>query len=321
MKFSLLGILLLAISSAANAATLTLPDYTTNAYQYGDFYSYSVALLKYQNLLSADDLSVLSSAPGQIKNLPVLATGSHAASTTPVGMDNAYSTSPSQSTVSSLFTTYSTPTGLGTDLATGKGLIAYDVDTWDINLSSLRSFLTDSTGKTNDLVVLFDNNQSQNDASPQLQAYGQIVIWSSTNPSLMPIVFDFVNTNNNGGLPGGTGAFIYTSSGVNYDPVITNTDYVTVPNTVTGTNIPSNVGTNIADFVLFSPELNALITDLSALSGYTTVSFFVDFGNRTAGNEQIYLANATVSPTIPEPTTMLLVGIGTMAVAFIRRRA
>lgn len=242
-----------------------------------------------------------------------MATGSSAANNTPQGMDDAYITSPSDH--SSLSSTFSTAESQGAALATGKSLTNPWANTWDINLSVLKNFLGG-----NDMVVLFDNNQSQNANSPILHTYGQIVIHGADNSNLVPHVFDFVNVNYNNGTVGGLGAFDYNSSGMNFQEIENILNFVPVPNTIIGTNISSNVGNNEADFAIFSPEIQELLDDHTALAGYTTMSFFVDFGNRTAGNEQIFLASADVYASTPEPGTILLMGVGALGVAFMGRR-
>lgn len=231
-------------------------------------------------------------------------------------MDNAYLTSPSVfHGQSSLSSTFSTAESQGDALANGKSLTNSWDDTWDINLSDLKIFLGG-----NNMVVLFDNNQSQNASSPILQTYGQIAIRGADSGGPTPYVFDFVNVNYNNGVVGGLGAFVYESTGINFQAIEHIKNYVPVPNTITGTNVASNVGNNEADFAIFSPEIQALLDDPTALAGYTTMSFFVDFGNRTAGNEQIFLATADVAASTPEPGTMLLMGIGVLGAAIMRRR-
>lgn len=304
--FAVTALILTVQLTPANASPINLPEYSIAGYQYGDFYSYSLALL---------NLSVQSSG-GLIKQLPVLATGSSAANNTPQGMDDAYLTSPSVlHGQSSLSSTFSTAENQGDGLAEGKNLTNSWANTWDINLSVLKNFLGG-----NDMVVLFDNNQSQNANSPILKTYGQIVIRGSENSNLDPYVFDFVNVNYNNGTVGGLGAFDYDSVGMKFQTIENIPNYVPVPNTIIGTNVASNVGNNEADFAIFSPEIQELLNDPTALAGYTTMSFFVDFGNRTAGNEQIFLATADVTASTPEPGTILLMGVGALGVAFMGRR-
>jgi len=181
-KFNALLLILAFPIANASANTIVLPDPSTNASQYGDFYSYPLSFLGYS----------ISSTPGNIKQLPVIYTGANGikVTTNESGMDNAYS-APGGSTS----TTFSTING--DTLGNGQGVLGDQNNTWDINLSALTKFLDQK-----DMVFLFGNSQ---DTNRDLWARGQVSISSSTDPTVKTLYYDFASLDNKGNSLGGNG--------------------------------------------------------------------------------------------------------------------
>jgi hypothetical protein len=296
-----------------------LPDPSLYAKQYGDFYSYSTVILE------AHGWPVVQSAPGQIGSaVPVLTTNAAGAAKNDPGMDNAYRTNASGNN-GSTFSTAINGANLGKDqfggAIAGTNINQSQSTTWDISLSTLNTFLD---GKS--LVFLFDNNQNQGNGSDRLQAYGEVILWNSGYGEIKSSVannvyslFDFVGMNGttDGVFHGNVNN--YANATLNLNANIAQTAYVDIPfsetDPTTGIPYTLNIGTNVADFALIAPELNALLKD----SRYDTLSIFMDFGNRTGGSEQVFLARVDTATT-PEPGTMLLMGAGVAGAAFLRRR-
>jgi len=312
-------------------ATINLPDPTAYTLQYGDFLSYSLSLLSKEGMFDLNSFA----ASGQLKGLPVIATGDNATAPLPAGMDESYSTSSSTQHQSAPFSTSFNGSSLNTytlgNKTYSKGVNSSQTTTWDINTSLLQTFLGG-----NQLVILFDNNQSQN-ATTGLTAFGQIELWNSTNANAPKLYFDFVSTVTDNGV--NTGIFFnknvynYTDTQSRFISDITQVNftadsgqtgkYVNIPTQITdpsnGVTAPANVGGSAPDFALISPEINALLSDKDLWKTYDTMSFFVDLGNRDGGSEEIYLARGATAAT-PEPGTMLLMGAGALGAAWMRRR-
>jgi len=160
------------IALAAPMVNLTGLGYV----QYGDALSYSLpiaGLEKNGSTPSPGEEFYVSSTPGQIQNLVVVATGtsSNPATTNFAGMDNAYAT-PSGASGSTYFST-----GTYTDPSQVGGAFTGDqAQTWDSNLGALSSFLGGE-----DMIFFFNNNNvnSGGSASQTLAAWMQISITDS----------------------------------------------------------------------------------------------------------------------------------------------
>ena len=170
-----------------------------------------------------------------------------------------------------------------------------------ILVDTVLNYLHTQFGPTiNTPVFIFDFNQNQNTAS--LTIDGQAVIRDSQGNEVKQWSFDGIN-----------------------DSLFEPAAVLTVPATVqfppTGTPtvgpIASNRGSGKADFINFAPTM-----DLSqyANQGYTfEVAFNLDKLN--GGFEELFL-NGAFSETrpVPEPGTMVLMGLGVLGAAFMRKR-
>lgn len=246
--------------------------------QYGDGQSYSLpgAVIDKCGGTNSGCQFYVQSAPGQIDDLTVLATG---ATGNPVvtnfnGMDKAYATPNSSGEI---FWRPNSTTYQGTDGAVSNN----GTNTWDASLASLKTFLDG-----NQLVTFFNNNQTKSfgASSESLAAWAQISI--TNNMGSVIGVYDFTN---NGGkydlfTQGGGGTFMgdvstYTSAGIGNPLAGTNsaTDYVLSGGAIcrTAANLPvpcgsvgalapvdHNLGANQAAYAILFPELNAQLAGL-----------------------------------------------------------
>lgn len=314
----------------------------------------------------------VSSTPGAIQDLVVVATGTNGGPTVTnfAGMDNAYKT-PTGVSGSTFFRPNAT-----TDQGSQGAINNNGANTWDSSLAALKAFLAG-----NQLVTFFNNNQTNSGgaSTESLAAWAQV---SLTNAAGAVIgVYDLTNQNSAYKLftDGGGGAFLgnpagYTSGGIGNPIAGTNaaTDYVLSGGALcrqagvpVSCSLPHdegpvnhNLGSDHASYAILFPELNAqlssLFTTLSAadLGAYT---FHIDArlgcdslitniadvctGNGTTvpfgrslnnGFEQIFIGAAsplgclptdpTCNPKVPEPGTVLLVGVALLGLVAPRLR-
>ncbi|MBA6391555.1 hypothetical protein H4J38_12335 [Colwellia sp. BRX10-3] len=297
MKYTkLLTFIGLALSLNSQAALIDLAGqgYVT----YGDFNSYSLPIAGIN----------VSSAPGQIFELVVVATGTNGnpVNTNFSGMDNAYST-PSGSSDGNFFST-----GLASDPSQVSSFFGDNNATWDTSLTALEAYLA------GEAMVFFFNNNNLNGANLQsLAGWAQVKVTDNTGAEIG--VFDFTNNNGAYGLvsEGGGGTFFgdpadYLSDGSG--PIIgdnAGTDYVlsggpicidtdTTPPTPVSCNSPladdgpinHNLGANDAAYAIVAPELNFLLKGLfdsgSSLDDFTMsidLRLGCDPGFGSAGDE------------------------------------
>ncbi|MGM9514241.1 hypothetical protein ACS5PK_08315 [Roseateles sp. DB2] len=245
--------------------------------QYGDGQSYSLpfAVIDQCGGTKAGCQYYLPSAPGQIDNLVVLATGTENGPTTTnfLGMDNAYRT----------------PDGAGgapffrPDASNSRGsqgaITGNLTNTWDASLSSLKSFLG-----SDQMVFFFNNNQTKSGgtATESLAAWARVWITDDQGANLG--YYDFTNRGGRYALftEGGGGTFMgdvgsYTSGGGG--PLAGDnsaTDYVLsggaicrnnfgIPvscSTTSNKPVDHNLGANETAYAILFPELNAQMNSL-----------------------------------------------------------
>lgn len=245
--------------------------------QYGDGQSYSLpfAVIDQCGGSKAGCPYYLPSAPGQIDNLVVLATGTENGPTTTnfLGMDNAYRT----------------PDGAGgapffrPDAGNSRGsqgsINGNLSNTWDASLSSLKSFLG-----SDQMVFFFNNNQTKSGgtATESMAAWARVWITDDQGTSLG--YYDFTNRGGRYALftEGGGGTFMGDVSSYNSGgggPLAGDnsaTDYVLsggaicrndfgIPvscSTTSNKPVDHNLGANEAAYAILFPELNAQMNSL-----------------------------------------------------------
>lgn len=292
----------------SSAQALFLPDPTTSAYQYGDFYSYSMPILAYNyNQLNGGGVGpgnpyYIASSPGQIANTIVVATGNK--ETNFPGMDNAYNTPNNVPGVTTFSTGASPDPGqLGTVPGNQTG-------TWDSSIAAFKTFL-----KGTDPIFFFNNNDTNK--AQDLLAWARLSLRSSTG-AVSAINFDFTNNGGTGGIPGGD-VTKFASTGL--EPVAA--DYVLSGGQVTLPGIKKpfnhNLGANQAAYAIISPELNEFLATWNPNSQYDVLSIDLRLKDIDNGYEQLFIVPGDYTP-VPEPGTMMLLGMGMLGLAVYGKR-
>ena len=244
------------------------------------------------------------------------------------------------------------------DICGGNGTCTPETTTaWDIGLQALIDALT-IDGVRHDMLIFFDNNQLGATGQTELEA--QAILGSALvcvhGDTLTDICFELVDENGTNMLSNGPGVFannvdptLFDTSLAYGDPLATNTADTTYPTggpalangTICVTNDPShtavafnvqqcpagttlinnNLGSNKVEFILGIPELNAKLEEYLA-QGYNRVSFEILFTNQNDGFEDVFILAGAPRTTVPEPGTMLLLGLGFLGLglAVNRRR-
>lgn len=323
----------------SSAKALVLPPGDEYALNYGDFYSYSLPVLAYFYDRDVDPVGTGPSNPfyvpssvGHIKDSVVIATG---ASGKPVnenfaGMDDAYPT-PSGVKGSSEF-----DTAITDDPGFTPTMPANNPDTWDTTIAALTNFLGDGTP-----IFFFNNNQENSGGATaqNLWVYGLLTLWSS-DQTADPIYLELVSH-----IGGGAGEFggnpeDYTAnqySNPSFEPTPYD-DYVfsggqtcldaadapiscDSPDAVAGP-FNHNLGADQAAYAVVAPELDSFLLDWTEDSAYDMMSIGIKMHSLNSGYEQAFISS-TVAPTpntvIPEPSTWILLGLGLLALPFIRK--
>ena len=355
MRKQTLGLFTAAFLTPVLSQAAILPDegYVT----YGDANSYSLPILQANDPENSGPGNpyYVQSTPGAIKDLIVVATGSGGTgvTTNADGMDKAYDT-PNGKTGPNKDASFYTTSDSGNDPGISGGSMQTNYDTsWDASLASMSTFLSG-----NDMVVYFNNNQEKSSgaAAESLAAWAQLWVTDAAG-KLVDQVFEFTNDGgayalypSGGGIANGNPES-YDSGVVdplNNNPAVgTNlgTDYVLSGGNVSG--IDHNLGANEAAYALMFPELNDLFATLFAsdfnLDLYT---FHIDFRlgcdpdfsadpnaeicsgealgygkNLNNGYEQIFIGTQETLGQVPEPGTLLLLGLGVAGLTYRQRKA
>lgn len=349
------GAVLLIGSLPAAQAAFFLPAPAGNAFQYGDFYSYSLPILAYRYArefgggVGPGNPFYIASSPGSIQDLTVIGTGSNGqpVTTNYAGVDDAYPT-PNNSSVDQFQTTTAAPGGVADP--GGAGEFTGDTEnTWDARISALTSFLNGG-----ELLFFFNNNQVNSGAATNqnLMAWGQFTV--KDDAGVAPdLVFDFTNNRGTGGTPSATGTETLNYNHSDADPGhadpdgtplltaapagITSTDYfyvlsggqVTIPGADTCRSI---FGYQIAGCVpeadqTFNHNLGAnqaaymlYSPELNAAvsSGvYDVMQFDLRMSALNNGYEQVFINAGLPVTSLPEPASLALFGL---ALPWLTRR-
>ncbi|WP_243360583.1 PEP-CTERM sorting domain-containing protein [Fundidesulfovibrio terrae] len=285
VMMSLMVVLFVAQQSVA--APVVLPDPTVYAHRYDDFYSYSAKLLTAWGFTGFD-------GPAGVGGLD-LVIGTHAggANNNPVSGGFKF---PDPMT---------TPSGNGAGSSTFSGTWGLSGTFAPVMVDDLVSYLHTAFG-SNVNTPVFDFDMSQSQDKPNLYVNGVVKLLDASNNVVAYWSFDNVA-----------------------DHVFDPASYVLSPATITATNpaapfntvtVDNNKGSGKNDFIVYAPGM-----DLSLYTGKgLRFSAFFEMNSLTGGGEDLFLTGSFQPKppvTTPEPGTMLLMGMGAVGAAFMRKRA
>lgn len=311
------------LAGVSQATQLTLP--AANAMSvgaYNNFNVYSLELL--QKCAAAGDPRCLpsgplpvQSGPGQIKDDAIVLASAN-------GLSNFTSPFANGSAVNEVFLTPTGNQGSSYQMSDAGGVFTGDLaNRWDISLDLLRDYLNG-----NDLVFLFDNNQSGSGENQWIRIWGQARIVDAGGNTINNLCFE---------LSPGSGCGPAPTQPNDYVPVVGNF----CVNKVTGASynigsaqnqgdcgnagyyVSNNLGTSTAEFAAFNQSLNDAVQNLA--NGNYFLSLDVRYIGNNAGAEQLWIcAECQVAGrpgTVPEPATLPLVLFGILAAGAAARRS
>jgi hypothetical protein len=296
-----------------------LPDPTTSAVQYDDFFSYSLPILNYfatgNTTSNAGDPYYVTSTPGAIQDLIVVYTGSSGS-----GVTTNETTAPfAQADDAEAAATGSQDVSFTNDnpLDPANGPTG-DTQVWDILVGDLQTFLNGG-----ELVFLFNNNQTNSGSA----ADQTLSIWVKV--TLSGVDYFFQQT-------GGTGD---PTDGANYvvaggQVCLDSTTFVVEVCGADATQVGPfnhNLGANQAAYAIVgSDAFNAALAaedpnDLMSLTIYMgctaiTTNTQVPCFPLNNGYEQLFIASTTGPNLNPEPGSLALLGLGLIALAWTARK-
>lgn len=354
--------------AAATPTTVQLPGINEmTAEMYGDFYVYSLDLL--QQCDAAGDPRCVSdgpypvqSSPGQIAAGLLIyqggASGDNYDSASgpldpdaPAG-DNPF-VPPSGVTSTYQFNATDEP-GPPIDAGgTNNDIAAFTGDqpgTWEVQLGALADYLGFGTDSANNLVFLFDNNQTGSGPDQWLYMWASAAILDTSGNLVGGQCYQLFSNSAGDDCTNPTNLVAPTLDPVTH--LITNpltTSYVAVVgdfcvDTVTGASyniglagnagacaidqdtllarsgyyISNNLGQNSAEFAAYSMLLEQFIMANYMDHPDWVLSINARFAGMNDGNEQLWIAGTAI--TVPEPGTLALFGIGFVGMALMLRR-
>lgn len=311
---SSLAVALVAVTAVGTAKADPIVNLAGQSYvQYGDAQSYSLPTAALGCANKNNCQFNVSSTPGSIKDLIVVATGSSGAglTTNVAGMDNAYAT-PTGVNGSTYFSTAVSPNN-GTN-----GTVAFNgANTWDASLGSLKNFLL-----SDQLVFFFNNNQTNlaQGATQSLAGWAMLTITNDLGQQIG--LYELSNNNSAYNLftQGGGGTFMgnvttYTSDGSG--PIAgtnANTDYVLSGGSIcyiggapvncatpgAGAPVNHNLGAEDVAYAILFPELNGQLDSLfGSLSAEQLASYTLHLDLRLGCDPGTAAGNCTGGNGVP----------------------
>lgn len=265
----------------------------------------------------------LKSGPGQIKDGVVIYTGAGGPNspvkTNFAGMDDAF-----DSATGSQNPTFTTTTG-GTDPG-GTGQFTGDGQSWDSTMAAFVGFLGGSSP-----IFFFNQNEDNsgavgiscpagvNDPAAQdLCVYASLTLIDNkgtadpSDDSILVFELEADTTLFSGGPTATDGIFtaddlVLAAGAVCYDAI---GNQAPCDGTQASGPINHNLGADHATYAAFSTELNLILAQCAVSCVWDSISIRMDLGDITNGFEQLFILTAEQVAQIPEPGTLILLGVG-----------
>lgn len=340
-------VLLAASTSTAHADLVALPDCTVGVtcLQFGDFNVFSLPLLELQSTGGTSSVPspgsdyYFASGYGQIQQYTIIGinNGQDGDGNIDGSVDGAYNTPSPNTTTSGTFSTITTadPTGGNDNISFVAEFTGDTPDSWDMRVSDI----------TSPLVAFFAFNET---GSGSGLSDTSLLIWAKVTLSndagtlsedfyLRTGAFDYTPSLLTSGCGTGTedclpdplsdpndlaalAPWVYVHAGI----CTVGTNFVGFPDengscayinpdaTVQNQN---NLGQNAASFMINSPALDAAI--LSGLYDYLNITWQMSYIN--GGGETAWIQPFDQPTTVPEPSTVFLLGAALIGLGTLRR--